>query len=457
MPRHFDLLCIGGGSGGVATANRAGLHGARVALVESGRIGGTCVNVGCVPKKIMWTAGHFAHAFDEAAHYGFTVAPPTLDWTKLKAARDAFVRSLNAGYERYLKSNQVEIVRGTARFVDAHTVDVDGERIGADRIVVATGGVPTLPTIPGAALGITSDGYFDLETQPRRLAVIGSGYIAVEIGGLMRALGSDVTLLIRRDHVLHGFDTLLRDTLREHMDNAGVRFVTHFSTERLVRRDDGLWLESGERREGPFDAVLWAIGRHPNTAALNLAAAGVRVEPSGVIPVDALQTTNVPHIFALGDVIGHHELTPVAIAAGRRLADRVFGGMAGRHLSYDNIATVIFSHPPIGTIGLSEGDAVKAFGEAAIKVYETRFTPMMHSLGPWTGKMAMKLVVAGDDERVVGAHVIGPGADEMTQGFAVAVKMGATKRDFDDTVAIHPTAAEELVTLKTARPGRPFG
>jgi glutathione reductase (NADPH) len=457
MTRHFDLVCIGGGSGGVATANRAASYGAKVALIEGGRLGGTCVNVGCVPKKIMWTAGQLAHAIEDAASYGFSVPPHAFRWDQLKAARDAYVAHLNAAYERYLLGNKVEIVRGFARFVDARTVEVGGERITADHVLVAVGGTPRVPDIPGAALGITSDGFFELETQPARMAVVGGGYIAVEVGGVMRALGSEVTQFLRRDHVLHDFDPMLRTNLQEHMTADGIRQVTGFHPARVERDDAGLWLVGeDEARHGPFDCVLWAIGRRPVTAALAPEAAGLPTNDAGVIHVDRFQDTTVPGIHAVGDVTGHHELTPVAIAAGRRLADRLFGGMAGRHLDYENIATVVFSHPPIGTVGLTEPQAVVRYG-SDVKVYETRFTPMSHGFTHRKMKTAMKLVVAGPEERVVGCHIIGPGADEMLQGFAVAVKMGATKRQFDDTVAIHPTASEELVTMKTARDARGEG
>ncbi len=452
MTRHFDLLCIGGGSGGVATANRAGSYGAKVALVESGRLGGTCVNVGCVPKKIMWTAGQLAHAIEDAAGYGFTVPPHSFDWPALKAARDDYVRNLNAGYERYLLSNKVEIVRGAATFVAERTVEVNGERISADHVLIAVGGRPRRPEVPGAELGIDSDGYFDLAMQPKRMAVIGAGYIAVEVGGLMHALGTEVTQFLRRDHFLHSFEPMLRDRLLEHMRADGIGFQTHFSLARIEADGAQRWLHGEDgSRHGPFDCVLFAIGRHPNTATLGLDRAGVGTRPDGVIPVDRLQQTNATGVYAVGDVIGHHELTPVAIAAGRRLADRLFGGQSGRALEYENIATVIFSHPPIGTVGLTEDEAVDRFGDGA-RVYETQFTPMYHGFTARKVKMAMKLVVAGPEERVVGLHAIGPGADEMLQGFAVAVKMGATKRQFDDTVAIHPTAAEEMVTMKTSRP-----
>jgi glutathione reductase (NADPH) len=456
MSRHFDLLCIGGGSGGVATANRAGSYGAKVGLIESGRLGGTCVNVGCVPKKIMWTAAQFAHGFEDAVGYGFSVPSHELDWAKLRMARDGYVRELNAAYERYLGRNKVEIVRGRAAFTGPKSVQVDGQTLSADHVVIATGGHPVVPAIPGADLGITSDEYFELDAQPKRFAVVGGGYIAVEVGGLMRALGSEVSLFVRRDHVLHGFDTMLRDALMDQMRADGITLVTCFTPTTVERDSHGLWLRSGIDRHGPFDCVLWAIGRKPNTGALNLATAGVQVAPDGVIPVDAWQQTSVAGVYAIGDLIGHHQLTPVAIAAGRRLADRLFGGQTGRKLDYENIPTVIFSHPPIGTVGMTEDEAMARFGDA-VKVYETRFTPMLHALSGRTQSMHMKLVVTGAEEKVLGCHAIGPGADELMQGFAVAVRMGATKRNFDDTVAIHPTVAEEMVTMKTARPGKASG
>lgn len=451
---HFDLICIGGGSGGVATANRAASHGARVALVESGRLGGTCVNVGCVPKKIMWTAAQMAESIEDAAGYGFSVPPHQFSWETLVAARDAYVHKLNAAYERNLLGNGVTLVRGRAMLVDAHTVAVGAERLTAGHVLVATGGHPRLPDIPGAQLGITSDGFFELKQRPQRMAIVGAGYVAVEVAGVMHALGSEVTLCLRRDHFLHGFDAMLRDALMQHMQAGGVHVLRRCTPARLSREAQGLVLhDQTGAAYGPFDCVLWAIGRTPSTATLGLEAAGVVVREDGVIPVDEWQATSVPGVFAVGDVIGHHELTPVAIAAGRRLADRLFGGHAGRRLDYENIPTVIFSHPPIGTVGLSEEAAVARLGEG-VRVYETAFTPMVHGLSGRALKMHMKLVVAGPEERVVGCHAIGPGADEMLQGFAVAVKMGATKAQFDDTVAIHPTAAEEMVTLKTARPAR---
>jgi glutathione reductase (NADPH) len=452
--KHFDLLVIGGGSGGVATANRAASYGARVALFEAGRMGGTCVNVGCVPKKIMWTAASLSHAIEESVGYGFEAAVTGLDWAQLKRNRDEYILRLNAGYERGLANNKVEMVRAFARFVEPKVVEAGGERYSAEHIVIAVGGRPIVPPVSGAELGITSDGFFELEHRPARIAIAGAGYVSVELGGLLRALGTEVTLLLRRDHFLHNFDDMLRDQLMAQMEADGVNVLRQVHTAGVFRDADKLALElqNGDRLTG-FDTVLWAIGRRPNTDRIDIDYTGIAVNSDGTIPVDAYQQTSVAGLYAIGDVGGKFELTPVAIAAGRRLADRVFGGKTDRHLPYENIATVIFSHPPIGTVGLSEHEAVARFGADKVRVYETQFTPMHYAFAHRQPKAAMKLVVTGPEERILGCHVIGIGADEMMQGFAVAVRMGATKQDFDDTVAIHPTAAEEMVTLRGARPG----
>lgn len=454
MTRHFDLLTIGAGSGGVAVSNRAATYGARCALIERGRIGGTCVNVGCVPKKVMWNGAQIAHALEDAADYGFRLGPHEFRWHDLKRNRDQHVLDLNDIYLRHLTQNKVELIRGTARFVDGRTVEVGGELLTAEHVVIATGGHPILPDVPGAQYGITSDGFFELERRPEKVAVVGAGYVAAELSGVLRALGAEVTILLRRDQLLMNFDTLLRETLMEHMREAGIEFLTNtqiVGVERDARGELTVISGSGTRLSG-FDTLIWAIGRAPNTRGLNLAATGLDADELGYVWTDDYQQTAVPGIYAIGDVCGRIALTPVAIAAGRRLADRLFGGMRDRHLIYDNIPTVVFSHPPIGTVGLTELQALQRFGAAAVKVYQARFTPMYHAFTTRKVNTALKLVVTGPEERVVGCHVIGPGADEMLQGFAVAVRMGATKRDFDDTVAIHPTVAEEVVTLKTARP-----
>ncbi|MDX5446217.1 MAG: glutathione-disulfide reductase [Zoogloeaceae bacterium] len=444
---QFDYVVIGGGSGGVATARRAAEYGAKVALVESARLGGTCVNVGCVPKKVMWHAADLAHRFHDAPGYGFDAIHPGFDWTALKSRRDPYIERLNGIYADLLDKSGVALVRGYGRFVDARTVEVDGRRLTAPHITIATGGQPVFPDIPGADLGISSDGFFALDRQPRRVVVVGAGYIAVEIAGVFRALGSEVTLLVRGDRLLKAFDAMLRDELLAHMTDNGVDIRFHTEASALSRNTDGsLSIDCGTAGTYETDCVLWAIGRRANTAGLNLAAAGIQADEDGKVPVDAFQNTDVPGIYAIGDITGQAELTPVAIAAGRRLAARLFLDQKDSRLDYDNIPTVVFSHPAIGTVGFTEDEARKRFGR--VKVYSTRFTPMYYAVTDHRPKTAMKLVCAGPEERVVGLHVIGEGADEMLQGFAVAVKMGATKRDFDDTVAIHPTSAEELVTLR---------
>lgn len=449
MSKHYDLIAIGAGSGGLSVAERAARYGAKCAVIEHGPLGGTCVNVGCVPKKVMWFAAGLAHALEDAAGYGFTLGEHSFDWAKLKQARDGYVHNINNWYHTYLADSNIDEIVGSARFVDAHTVEVAGVQYSADHIVIAVGGFPTVPDMPGAELGITSDGFFELTELPRRVAVVGSGYIAVELAGVLNALGADVTLLLRRETLLRGFDALLRDSLMEEMLNAGVNILPRTQVSSVSRRDDGalsIECSNGQRLEG-FDQLIWAIGRSPATADLNLAAAGVEMDAAGFIPSNAYEDTNVPGIYSVGDVNGKVALTPVAIAAARRLADRVFGGMTDRHLSYENIASVVFSHPPIGTVGLTEEQAREQHGEA-VKIYSTQFTPMYHAISGRREKTAMKLVTVGAQEKVVGCHIIGLGADEMLQGFAVAMRMGATKRDLDDTVALHPTSAEELVTLR---------
>ncbi len=450
--KKYDLLVIGGGSGGVATANRAASFGAKVALFEAGKMGGTCVNVGCVPKKIMWTAASLHDAVKEAADYGFELNQGELNWAGLKSRRDAYVERLNEIYERRLENNKVDVVHAHARFVEPNVVEADGRHFTAEHVVIAVGGRPVRPEIPGAALGITSDGFFELKQQPRRVIVVGAGYVSVELGGLLHALGAEVTMALRRDHFLHHFDKTLRDALMAQMEADGVRFIKHVTVMEVQELDSGLRVElgNGEVVDGA-DTLLWAIGRRANSDYIGIENTGLLPNSDGTIPVDRMQQTEVPGIYAIGDVIGKFELTPVAIAAGRRLADRLFGGQTGRHLVYENIPTVIFSHPPIGTVGLSEAKAIEQFGVKNVKVYESSFTPMHYAFSDRQPTCTMKLVVSGPDERIVGCHVIGLGADEMMQGFAVAVRMGATKRDFDDTVAIHPTGAEEMVTMRTAR------
>lgn len=448
MSQKYDLFVIGGGSGGVAHARRAAEYGAKVAVAEYGPLGGTCVNVGCVPKKVMWYTASHAHHFEHAADYGFDIAVNGHDWSAVKSRRDAYVGRLNSIYENLLDKSKVDYLAGSARFIDAHTVAIGDTEYTADRIVIATGGRPSVPDIPGAELGITSDGFFQLEERPQTVLIAGSGYIAVELAGVFNGLGSDVGVVVRKDGIVRSFDAMLGAELMQALRNDGIRVETRVTPASLEKTEDGIVMHAeGGRVFGPVDCVLWAIGRHANTEGLELENAGVATDAKGMIPVDDYQHTNVEHIFGLGDVTGRPALTPVAIAAGRRLADRLYGGMKDRHLDYKLIPTVIFSHPPMGTIGVTEAEARAEYGDS-VKCYSTAFTNMYYALGEQKQGSAMKLVTVGDDERVVGCHVIGDGADEMMQGFAVAMRMGATKADFDDTVAIHPTSAEELVTMR---------
>lgn len=444
----FDLICVGGGSGGLAAAQRAAEYGAKTLVIESGRLGGTCVNVGCVPKKVMWNASSIALGLADAADYGFGVSAGDHDWGVLKHKRDAYIVRLNAIYARNLEAKGVETRQGAARFVDAHTVDVNGERLSARHLVIATGGVPMVPPLPGTALGITSDGFFELERRPQRVAVVGSGYVACELAGAFQELGSQTELFIRKDHVLTHFDVMLGKSLMREMQAQGIAIHTRVAPATLAEHSGMKTLAAADGREfAGFDCVLWAIGRSANVGALALDAAGVVQSADGFIVTDTFQNTNVAGVHAIGDVTGRAALTPVAIAAGRRLSDRLFGGKPERHLDYDMIPSVVFTHPPIGSVGLSESEARAKYADA-VKVYVAEFTPLYHAMTARKTRTDMKLVCVGPSEKIAGCHIIGLGADEMLQGFAVAIRMGATKSDFDDTIAIHPTSAEELVTMR---------
>jgi len=444
----FDLLIVGGGSGGLACAQRAAEYGAKAAVIESHRLGGTCVNVGCVPKKVMWNAASVALSLTDANDYGFNVTVGDSDWPALKRKRDAYVLRLNGIYERNLAAKGVTYVRGAARFLDKSTVEVNGERITARHIVIATGGKPSVPALPGSELGITSDGFFSLERRPKRVAIVGSGYVACELAGAFHELGTQVEIFIRKEHLLMSFDVMLGKSLVREMRDQGIIIHDHVVPAQ-VREDSGLkTLMAVDGREfAGFDCLLWAVGRAANVSGLDLKQAGVAVDDCNFVVTDAFQNTNVPGLYAIGDVTGRAALTPVAIASGRRLSDRLFGNQTDRRLEYSMIPTVVFTHPPIGTVGASEAEARAQYGDA-VKVYVADFTPMYHALTARKTHTDMKLVCVGAEQRIVGCHLIGTGADEILQGFAVAIRMGATKRDFDDTVAIHPTSAEELVTMR---------
>jgi glutathione reductase (NADPH) len=449
MTTDYDLLVIGGGSGGLACAQRAADHGARALVIESHRLGGTCVNVGCVPKKLMWNAAQLAQGAHDAHDYGFELGIGRHDWAGLKHKRDAYIERLNGIYAANLEHRRVQLLRAHAQLTAARSVVAAGQEFRAAHVVIATGGHAVVPPVPGAEHGITSDGFFELQERPARIAIVGSGYVAVELAGIFASLGTATTMVLRSERLLRHFEPFLGEQLRATMAEEGVAFVSDAVPAALLRNGAGaleLALADG-RVAGPFDCVLWAIGRIAACAGLGLEGLHVARDALGFVQTDEWQATNIPGLYAIGDVTGRKPLTPVAIAAGRRLADRLFGGQAGRRLDYANIPTVIFSHPPIATVGLTEAEARGHHGED-VRIYTRSFVPLYHALTVRKPRTLMKLVTVGAAQQVAGVHMIGPGVDEMLQGFAVAVRLGATKRDFDDTVAIHPTSAEELVTMR---------
>lgn len=451
MSRHFNYLAIGAGSGGIAGANRAAQRGATAAVIEANAVGGTCVNVGCVPKKVMWYGAHIAEALKYSSDYGFNVTQNSFNWATLVQNREAYIQRIHQSYHKGFDNNGVTYIEGFARFVDAHTVEVNGERITADHITVAVGGRPTRPDIPGSEHGIDSDGFFALTAQPKKALVIGAGYIAVEIAGVLHALGTDTHLLVRKDRPLRNFDNDITDMLLERMAQDKLNLHSHSNVIKVEKVSDGslsVHCDNGTVFTG-VDCLIWAIGREPATDKLNLAAAGVATDKDGYIRTDKYQNTNVNGIYAVGDITGEAQLTPVAVKAARLLAERLFNpALSDAHMDYSLIPTVVFSHPPIGTIGLTEAEARQQFGDDNVKIYRSNFAAMYNAITSHRALSRFKLVCAGKDEKVVGLHGIGEGMDEVLQGFAVAIKMGATKADFDATVALHPTSAEEFVTLR---------
>uniref|UniRef100_A0A8C4EBV0 Glutathione reductase n=1 Tax=Dicentrarchus labrax TaxID=13489 RepID=A0A8C4EBV0_DICLA len=426
---RFDFLVIGGGSGGLAGARRASELGATTAVIESHKLGGTCVNVGCVPKKVMWNAAVHAEYLHDHNDYGFDVGNVRFSWETLKAKRDTYVSHLNRIYRSNLDKAKIQTIQGHARFTNdpEPTVEVNGRKYTAPHILIATGGQPSVLSeteVPGASLGITSDGFFELETLPKRSVIVGAGYIAVEMAGILSTLGSKTSLIIRQTGVKSVCKT-----------DRGLE-VTLVTKDPEKKND-----EEKIRTIQEVDCLLWAIGRQPNTSGLN-------IDERGHIIVDEFQNTSRAGIYAVGDVCGKALLTPVAIAAGRKLAHRLFEGKKDSKLDYSTIPTVVFSHPPIGTVGLTEEEAIKSRGKENVKIYKTSFTPMYHAITSRKSQCIMKLVCVGKEEKVVGLHMQGLGCDEMLQGFAVAIKMGATKADFDKTIAIHPTSSEEFVTMR---------
>ena len=450
MTKHYDYIAIGGGSGGIASVNRAAMFGKKCALIEKSEIGGTCVNVGCVPKKVMWYAAHVAETIQKyAPDYGFNSKVESFDWETLIKNRQAYIERIHQSYQNSLSKNQVDLIQGTAHFIDQKTIEVNGERITADHILIATGTQPSVPDIEGGEHGIDSNGFFELEALPKATAVVGSGYIAVELAGVLNALGSKVELFIRKNLPVRRFESFISETLLEQMQADGIVVHTQATPKKVTKNADasvGLHLENGATHQ--FNCLIWATGREPNTSPLQLNNANIQLDKEGYIQVDKFQNTSQVGIYAVGDITGKVELTPVAVAAGRRLAERLFNNKPNEYLDYDNIPTVVFSHPPIGTVGLTEQEAIEKYGKDAVKTYSSSFTSMFSAVTQHRQPTKMKLVCIGEEEKIVGIHGIGFGMDEILQGFAVALKMGATKKDFDDTVAIHPTSAEEFVTMR---------
>lgn len=447
----YDLIVLGGGSGGLAAAFRAAQHGKKVAMLEPGELGGTCVNVGCVPKKAMWLAADLAGRIGLARAMGFDVPlRPALSWKELVVHRQAYIENIHVSYRKRLDETGVVRVPRRGRLVDAHTVECsDGVRLSGEHILLATGAHPQRPDIPGAELGLVSDDFFNLCDAPAQVAIVGGGYIAVELAGLLQALGSRVTLLVRGGRLLDRFDGELAAQLADNLCHQGVRIQFNYRLRELQRDDDGQHVRV-LGHDGPldsvFDTVFFAIGRRGNSTDIGLEQVGVAVGDRGEVIVDEWQDTTVPSIHAVGDIGGKVGLTPVAIAAARHLMDRLFGGKPDAKMDYENVPSVVFSHPPLGMVGLGEEEARARYAE--VRTYHSNFRPMLQALADGTQRSMFKLVCVGAEERVVGVHLLGEAADEILQGFAVAVKMGATKAQFDDTVAIHPTSSEEIVLMR---------
>ena len=445
MKFDYDLFTIGGGSGGVRASRVSAGYGARVAIAESGRFGGTCVNVGCIPKKLFSYAAHWREDFEIAASFGWTVGETRFDWAKLVANKDREIARLNGVYERVLSLAGVEIMRGRATVADAHTVEINARRFTAKHILLATGGWPTLPQIEGREHAITSNEAFHLERLPRRVVVVGGGYIAVEFASIFNGLGVDTVLAYRRKRLLREFDAELGERLGEEMAAKGVKIRFGAEPRRITKRRDGSFeVDYGEGSD-EGDLVMFATGRHPNSANLGLEAAGVKLAPDGAVVVDKYSNTSVDSIHAIGDLTNRLNLTPVATAEAMWLARTLFRGEPTA-VDHDNVPTAIFANPNVATVGLSEERAREKFG--AVEVYKTSFRALKLTLGDSRERTFMKLVVDRASQAVVGAHMIGPDAGEVIQGVAIAVKLGATKAQFDATIGIHPTAAEEFVTLR---------
>jgi len=450
MARYdFDMFTIGAGSGGVASSRRAGSYGAKVGICEDSRVGGTCVIRGCVPKKLLVYGAQFADAFVEAKGFGWTVAAPVHDWAALIAAKDREIARLEGIYRDLLKSAHVALIEGRGRLIDPHTVEIEGKRYTAAHVLIATGGHPVMPAIPGIEHAISSNEALDLPALPRRVTIVGGGYIAVEFAGIFQGLGAEVRLVIRGEEPLTGFDDDIRVCLAQELRQRGIDIRARTQVVRIEKRHGGFDLVTAAGDVLSTDLVMYATGRRANTRGLGLEAAGVALGEEQAVAVDEWSRSSVPHIHAIGDVTDRLNLTPVAIAEGRALAETLFNRNP-MTVDHENVATAVFSQPPVGTVGLSEREARRRHG--AVDIYRARFRPMKHTLSGREERTMMKLVVDRASDRVLGCHMVGADAPEIIQGIAIAVTCGATKRQFDRTIGIHPTAAEEFVTMRDKVP-----
>ncbi len=448
MSYDFDLFVIGGGSGGVSSARKAAEYGAKVGIAEYQELGGTCLNRGCIPKKLMVYASGFANLFEEASGYGWEDVQSRFNWSTMMEKIHAEIKRLNGVYQKMLQDKDVEIIRGYARFVDNHTVEINERQITADKILIAVGGHPVKPDFAGIDHAIVSDDMFKLTEQPQNVVIIGGGYIGVEFACIMNKLGSDVTMVLRGDRILKGFDDDLSKTITEHMQRHGIKFLYNSEPQKIEKTEGGynITLKGDSQLVISTDAItLAATGRKPSLQKLGLENTGVKVEKGSIVS-DKYNCTDVENIYAVGDCTNQKNLTPVAISEGRAFVDTVFGGNS-RVISYENIPTAVFSNPEGGTVGMTQTEAEKEYGKDKIKIYSTKFRPMYYTLAGKEDKTMMKLVVNQENDRILGVHMVGNHASEIIQAIAVAVKMGVTKADFNATICVHPTSAEELVSL----------
>lgn len=447
MEKEFDLIVIGGGSGGIAAAIQAAKFGVKVALIEGKVLGGTCVNTGCVPKKIMWFAASCAINLSSANAYGFTLNNYTFDWKKLVSSRHAFIQKLHGIFLEKLQSNQVTYIQGFAERISDKTIRVGDQLICASHIIIATGGMPTMPNIPGAQLGINSDDFFALKEQPKEVVIVGAGYIAVELASLLQALGTRVKLVLRKKGILCQFDKTITEHLYQLLQKQGIEILTYHVAQQVKKENGKLHLYCKENKiVRDIECLIWAVGRHANTTDLKLNEIGIELTQQGYIKTNRYQNTNIPTVYAIGDVTGKKALTPVAIAEGRHLATRLFGN-APEYFDYQFIPSVIFSHPPVAAVGLTEEKAIEKYGIENLEILKKEFTPLSQILQHEPIKTVMKLIMTKKGNKIIGCHLCGEGVDEMLQGITIAINMGATLKDLNKTLPVHPTSSEELVLM----------